>query len=219
MTHHTHTDLCELVNYIKGDYHENLKKCLKYIDGKSWSFDNWDACDEPQTINKIASKCICSHDINEQNFIKHKITGDILTVGSRCIKRFCDNQELKDNLNLIQKKRKNPNAKYCARCNKKVNDKISAEQNEENGYYHKSCITGIYNKCWKCDGFKNSPYYKCDCEERKAFIKKQKQERIKNNLCIDCDEDLQGKLSWVNRCVPCYNIWEKQIKNKKKHNI
>jgi len=181
--HHTFQSLSAVVKYKKGDYHGNLIKALEYIDPNGSS----DIC--MWTVIGVDSdkdtKCCCSHAIKNVFTIKHNITGDTMEIGSKCIKQFSNDKEVGKQVNLILRKHKNPDAKYCESCDRKVSKPIVDQFPDKKKYYHISCLKIDHNKCYECYGYEG---YSCTCSV----------------CCVDCDFILVNKASWRIRCNRCY---------------
>lgn len=67
----------------------------------------------PNNIERKNS-CICTHHIEEQCYIKNKITEEILVVGNCCINRFICNTDQR--CELCKEPHKNRKNNYCNKC-------------------------------------------------------------------------------------------------------
>lgn len=123
--------------YKDGDYHQNLKRVLKYLDpDKSSSYDNWVLrADYPQSTGN----CVCSHEIGVSYVAQHITTGDAIEIGSACIRKFSD--KIKKSVDRANRKRlmleKDPNTRFCDICDKKL---PSDGGKTLDNYYHKKCL-------------------------------------------------------------------------------
>jgi hypothetical protein len=137
MTYYDLEELKKHVNY-DGNYHKNLKKVLQYLtpEGK-FNFDDWEIEDGVIKHTLYDYKCSCEHTIQFEYRVKHKVTGDSISIGCQCINLF--NNDTRKKRNVILRKCKNPNSKYCPRCDKKVQDTVVKLYPTTENIYHKSC--------------------------------------------------------------------------------
>ena len=186
----------EVKNYNSYDYYTKLKKVLEHLDpNNSDSYENWDLIIGYLREYESPYKCSCSHMINYELRIKHKTTGDIISIGSKCIEKFFPNY-VYYKATLIINKYKNPNKKFCEHCEKRVNDSIVHEFKFQSEFYHKKCLKIKFDKCPICKKFEK---YDCRCN------------RIK---CISngCKFMLFNPPPWKVRCIPCYIDMKNNLK-------
>lgn len=190
MVHYTYSELIDKVPYKKGDLHGNLKKVLGYLDpDNNFSYSNWE---DMKDLTVCHSRCACSKKIHYSHKIRHKKTGDILSVGSRCIGKF--SKEIKKDANRRVYRAKNPNRIYCNSCDGSVSKKVCEEFKGMDIFYHKKCLAIKFSVCSHCGLYKK---YNCKCK----YVK-----------CKSCDKELNHSVlpNWCVRCGYCYFI----LKNK-----
>lgn len=164
-----HYKLAELKTVLPytSNHYENLKLALKHLEPSGELLvDNWTADDNAfQHDHETYSYegCCCGHKIRYEYHIKHIITGDTLEVGSRCIGKLFD-KDLINAASLSFKKYKNPNAKYCPDCNKKVLQKIVDKFPNKKHVFHNICFARTrLRSCEWCDKLINQSKMKEHC--------------------------------------------------------
>jgi hypothetical protein len=145
---------------------------LKHIDPNgSSSYNNfiW----YPMETNKLShlTKCCCSHDILNEFQAEHITTHDKIILGSSCIELF--NADYKKLTKRALALRKNPDAKYCPSCDRKVRKTTVEQFTNQNNIYH--------NKCWKLEQDFLYQNMEIDCEWCDEKIK---QKDLKNHYII-----------------------------------
>ena len=141
MTHWTYERLLQAGFEYLNDFQTNLKKVLAFLDpNDSEEYYNWEMCHHYSRTEKRSMNCVCGQNISMQFYVRHKETRDLLDIGSSCINHFpIEFQMVRDK---ILKKIKNPNIKFCKRCDKVVRRDV-VEQ-----YNHLKSIQDIF--CKKC---------------------------------------------------------------------
>lgn len=146
-------------------------------------------------------QCICTHVIKNQYYIKHRQTGTLLQLGSRCITK-CDSDLGKDVQRMT-----------CMICDEILLDRRKKYQRD--GFCGEKCMKFFYfYECPECKE-RNVPSFDkesgslCDdCEEKK----RRRQSLIDKGYtgCVDCGELCAKGMA---RCLKCYKIY---INNKHK---
>lgn len=148
--HYNMEDLAEHIAYTL-NHHENLKLALAYLDpqGRS-SIDHWTDTNFYADHNTFGNQyCCCNHPIQIEYRAMHKETGDTLTLGSKCIKKFFNKTIIKK-FKRAKDLHDNPNSKHCETCIKKLPDSHVAKfpngQQGNGKHYHIKCFQPIARK-------------------------------------------------------------------------
>lgn len=163
--------------------------------------DNKDVCD---------TFCICSQLIQNLHFIKNKLNGSILRIGSECINKFLP--ELKGELKSQQSQTKNKDSdkRQCGVCLKFRISKLKPENvttckkcYDEGLRAKRDSIIFYVNgknckKCGKCNlRYEDTREYCFDCSNRISGLLKD---------CENCGKefDIKAGEDWRKICITCY---------------
>jgi hypothetical protein len=187
--HYTYAILKKFIPYNKSN-RENLLDALRFIDpDNDDNYNRWCIDTDYLVENKKygSTKCCCSHDITREFKAIHKITRDSLTIGCVCFNKF--SPKIKKQISKMLKKKKNPDAKFCFVCDRKL-IKGNIEGKDGNSY-HKTCYKRTKNtRCANCHMVKVD----CKCTKKK---------------CLDCLSIIVNKPKWCIRCFGCYYKFKK----------
>lgn len=157
------------------------------------------------------SRCICSHDINYVNYVVNSKTNFMLRIGSDCIDKFSEHDELKQELAEYQKRIKYKGDKYwCTGCKRHMSNDIYAPVcNTCSKYGVKSSTDYILEKYPRLQEkvpVKLRAKIKEERELRENFLEnKRKTEKeqtrklleLFNNYGTDEDKDINGEIDVI----------------------
>lgn len=165
------------------------------------------------------SHCICSHDIEDNYFIKNKNNGKILVIGSECIKKF-GTRDMVDEHKLMNKiANYEGDKRACINCG---NHRIAYDDSwkklckpcYKNGIREASAtykkVVGI-KSCTICGKNNNTEIeicYKCKENENKRE-------------CLSCGEKriLNTEPVWKKQCYSCYKTGVNDLKRNMNMNL
>ena len=137
----------------------------------------WDEIISPGELSRLEGSCICSHSIEDEYYLKNRLTGYTITVGSECINKF-GTREQKQNINV-----KNRIIKYegenapCGSCGK---------------HKVKSPNETIFCKSCNDEGVKEPTQFMIDCKGQ-------------SRKCDSCDEHIFGTMT-IDTCHRCVYV-------------
>jgi len=122
---------------------EEVKTNWKYCGGADGCHLNYFNLHDGLEHPPIEDKCVCGVIIEHQCYIKHKYSNRLITIGSCCIKRFCDTS-----------------GRSCEKCNAPHRNRVVNRCND--------CRFGV---CDDCGDDCNSSYSRCGlCNYKKKVV-------------------------------------------------
>lgn len=182
-TYITYYDIKDKLQLTK-NCQKNMDKVLKKYD--QITYDNWVILSEDKNVT---DKCVCSKEIKNNYHVQNLNTGEVFIIGSVCIEKFSEYQEIKHQLKNVKKLikyRKNPTTR-CKSCYKKVSEAILDKQILQKDKYHIKCLKTAFKKCYKCKrGYRG---YNCLC-----------------HICEydGCNNIIYNYEPWKTICISCW---------------
>ncbi len=174
-------------------------KDYKYCGGDSKQHLNyWNLFNRNKNLDTpdYTTKCICGHDIEDNCYIIHKTSENILVLGNCCIQKFCpDSGRTCDDCGEPHRNRK---VNRCNECRKGKCDECDKKCNPDFPTCY-ACKFGETKKtnCDSCGKELSSKTEICECK-KKVVMKN----GVKINACSECGKQIDGKYS---KCFECNN--------------